>query len=168
MMGLNNQDQPRLESVDHAALRTNQAVIIGLLLSGFLVDSMAIPAFTGLAMLIASGLGKPAFVSIYRGLARLRLIKPDILQDQRAPHRFAQTLGGAFLLLGALTHWIGASLVAWGLVWLVIALAALNLFGGFCAGCACYYWLNRLGFPGFNESPPPGTSPGRAPRGGGA
>lgn len=163
-MRSDSNEQIQLEPVDHAALRTNQAVIIGLLLSGFLADAPEIPALTGLAMLIASGLGKPAFVSVYRALARVRLLKPDILRDNQAPHRFAQGLGGSFLLIGTLMHWVGLSLMGWGLTWLVIALAALNLFGGFCVGCAFYYWFHRLGLPGFSKSPPPGTPPGRAPR----
>ena len=37
------------------------------------------------------------------------------------------------------------------------------LFIGFCAGCAVYYWLNRLQAPGFSKAPPAGmlatTSP---------
>ena len=48
-----------------------------------------------------------------------------------------------------------------GLVWLVIALAALNLFGGFCVGCAMYYWFNRLQVPGFIRAPPGDGSPAR-------
>ena len=44
------------------------------------------------------------------------------------------------------------------------AYGALNLFAGFCAGCAVYYWLNRLQVPGFARTPPPGTFPGMRPR----
>jgi len=55
--------------------------------------------------------------------------------------------------------------LGWGLVWVVIALAALNLFGAFCVGCAVYYWLNRLKVPGFVKSPPAGTFPGMRPKG---
>jgi hypothetical protein len=58
----------------------------------------------------------------------------------------------------------GATALGWGLVWLVIALAALNLFVGFCAGCAVYYWLNRLDIPGFVKAPPEGTFPGMRPK----
>ena len=48
----------------------------------------------------------------------------------------------------------------WVLSWLVIVLAALNLFVGFCAGCAVYYWLHRLQVPGFSKTPPAGIFPG--------
>jgi hypothetical protein len=50
------------------------------------------------------------------------------------------------------------------LVWLVAALAALNAFGGFCVGCAIYYWLGKLHMPGFTKAPPAGTFPGMRPR----
>ena len=62
---------------------------------------------------------------------------------------------------------LGASGLGWGLVWLVAALAALNAFGGFCVGCAVYYWLNRLQIPGFRKAPPAGTFPGMRPQQGG-
>jgi hypothetical protein len=39
------------------------------------------------------------------------------------------------------------------MAWVVVVLAALNLFLGFCAGCFVYYQLNRLGVPGFQYSP---------------
>ena len=45
-----------------------------------------------------------------------------------------------------------------------IALAALNLFAGFCVGCAVYYWLQKLGLPGFTRQPPAGIVPGMRPR----
>ena len=79
--------------------------------------------------------------------------------------RIALASGGAVVLgLGAVALLAGAPAVGWSLVWLVIALAALNLFVGFCAGCAVYYWLARLRLPGFAKSPPQGTWPGMRPK----
>ena len=66
--------------------------------------------------------------------------------------------------MGTISLFAGATIFGWGLVWLVAALAALNLFGGFCVGCAVYYWLNRLNLPGFTQSPPEGTFPGMRPK----
>jgi ABC-type xylose transport system permease subunit len=59
---------------------------------------------------------------------------------------------------------LGATLAGWVLAWVVIVLASLNLFLGFCAGCAVYYWLNRIRVPGFSKTPPVGTFPGMRPR----
>ena len=75
--------------------------------------------------------------------------------------RIALIVGVSSVLLAL---FVGVPILGWGLVWLVIALAALNLFVGFCAGCAVYYWLGKLRLPGFVKTPPPGTFPGMRPK----
>ncbi len=77
---------------------------------------------------------------------------------------FSQGLGAAFVAGGVISLFAGASVLGWGLEWLVVALASLNLFGGFCAGCFVYYWLNRVNVPGFIKAPPPDTFPGLKPK----
>ncbi len=57
------------------------------------------------------------------------------------------------MTLGLVALLAGQSVVGWALVWMVVALAALNLLVGFCAGCFVYYQLNLLGVPGFRYSP---------------
>jgi hypothetical protein len=91
-------------------------------------------------------------------------MKPYILVDNPEPHRFAQGFGAVVLTIGAIALFVGANIVGWSLVWLVILLAALNLFVGFCVGCAVYYWLSRLEVPGFVQSPPDDTFPGMRPK----
>jgi uncharacterized membrane protein len=61
-------------------------------------------------------------------------------------------LGGFVTLAGTASLLLGLPVAGWVLVWIVIALASLNLFVGFCAGCFVYYQLNRLGAPGFSAS----------------
>ncbi len=149
--------------VDHAALRTNQAVIISLLIAAFVADAPWLVALTGLVMLLGSARGRPGFLPLYRALRGMGIIKPDVVPDNPEPHRFAQLLGGLFLAAAFVGLATGLTTVGWILSWLVVALASLNLFGGFCLGCALYYWLNRLGTPGFRKAPPAGSSPGRRP-----
>jgi hypothetical protein len=109
---------------------------------------------------------QPGFRVIYTGLLRPRgWVKPDVLRDNAEPHVFAQGFGAVVLLAAVAALLANLPLLGWGLVWLVVALAALNLFAGFCAGCAVYYWLARLRLPGFAKSPPPGTFPGMRPKG---
>ena len=147
--------------VDHAALRTNQALIIALLLAGFIADAPGLVLLVALVMALGALLGRPGFAPIYRLLRSVHILKPDVLPDNPQPHRFAQGLG-AVVLLGSLGAFVGKiDLVGWGLAWVVIALAGLNLFGGYCLGCAVYYWLNRIGLPGFTQTPPAGTPPGK-------
>ena len=80
-------------------------------------------------------------------------MKPHVISDNPEPHRFAQGFGGTVLALGLIALLLGQTFPGWALVWLVVGLAALNLFLGFCAGCFVYYQLSRLGVPGFRYSP---------------
>lgn len=155
-----------LSKVDHAALRTNQAFIIGLSLAAFVADVPLLAGLVGLGMLVGTLLGKPAFGFIYQRLFKpLGWLKPEMLADNPEPHRFAQGFGSVVLLGGFAALLAGNAGLGWGLVWLVIFLAALNLFAGFCAGCAMYYWLHRLGVPGFRKAAPQGVFPGLRPKG---
>jgi hypothetical protein len=153
-----------LQKVDHSALRTNQAFIIGLLLAAFVADAAWVTPLVALVMTYGALRRQPGFKVFYTGLLRPRgWVKPDVLDDNPEPHVFAQALGAAALWLGAGAFAAGAAGAGWALAWLVIFLAALNLFVGFCAGCALYYWLGRLHLPGFVKAPPPGTFPGMRP-----
>jgi len=141
--------------VDHSALRVNQAFIIGLLVLAFVLDLWPLAAFVAAVMITGTiwpevGL----FKRIYRHVLKPAwLVKPDVITDNPEPHRFAQGLGGVFTLGSTLALLVRLPVVGWGLAWLVIVLAALNLFLGFCAGCFVYYQLNRLGVPGFTHAP---------------
>jgi hypothetical protein len=84
---------------------------------------------------------------VYRYLLLpLHLLRPRIVEDDPAPHRFAQGVGAILLLASALVLLLGQATVAgWTLTLLVFALSGVNLFVGFCAGCFVYYQLGRLG-----------------------
>ena len=154
-----------LPKVDHAALKANQVTIITLNIFAFVLNVPALAAFVALVMGLGSLLKIPGFLPLYRFIFKpLRLLKPDVLNDNPEPHRFAQFLGFLFMTAGSLSIYFGASSLGWSLVWLVVALAALNAFGGFCVGCAVYYWLARVQIPGFTKTPPAGIVPGMRPR----
>jgi molybdopterin converting factor small subunit len=154
---------PEGSEVDYSALRANQAAVIGLVIGAFVADAPIVVGLTGLAMLIGSAAGRPGFAALYRAGRALGRLRPDRVRDNPQPHLFAQSLGGAFLALSLLCLAVGLSTAGWVLAWIVAALAALNLFGGFCVGCALYYWLSRAGVPGFTARPLPGAFPGRQP-----
>lgn len=139
--------------VDHTAIRVNQAFTIVLLAAAFVLDSPALAALTAAAMLI-SAIFPPlgVFTRVYRHILRpAGIVRPDIIPDNPEPHRFAQGVGGTLVALGTGITVAGTSL-GWLLAGVVIVLAGLNLFAGWCAGCTLYYWLNRLGVPGFSRS----------------
>lgn len=141
--------------VDHTALKFNQASIIVLNGLGWVLNQPALVAFVALVMLVGTAVPAAAlFQQIYFRILQPRgWLRPRVLTDNPEPHRFAQGLGGAVLALGAITLFLGYAAIGWALTWLVIVLAALNLFFGFCAGCFVYYQLSRLGVPGFTARP---------------
>ena len=154
-----------LQKVDHSALKTNQLFIIALSILAFILNVPILAAFVALVMGIGSALKVPGFGFVYKYLLKRRgWMGPDVLNDNPEPHRFAQFLGFLFMTGGSLALFSGASVLGWALVWLVVALAALNAFGGFCVGCAVYYWLSRFNLPGFTKHPPEGTFPGMKPK----
>lgn len=141
--------------VDHSALRTNQAFIISLLILAFVLTAWPLVAFVSAVMLIGTlfpqaGLFKLVYFKVLKPAG---IVKPDVKVDNPEPHLFAQLLGGIFTLLSTLALIVGGSVIGWGLAWLVVALAALNLFAGICVGCIFYYQLNRLGVSGFSRAP---------------
>lgn len=141
--------------VDHSALRTNQAFIIGLSVLAFVLNSWLLIAFVSAVMLVgtvfpSAGLFKAVYFS---ALKPRGWVKPDVKVDNPEPHLFAQGFGGVVLLIAVLALIGGVPVLGWALTWLVIALAALNLFAGVCVGCMMYYQFNRLGVPGFTQAP---------------
>jgi hypothetical protein len=137
--------------VDHSALRTNQAFIIGLLLIAFVLDAKWLVTFVAVVMLLGTFVPKLSlFKAVYVYFLKPRgIVPPDVKADNPEPHLFAQGVGGAFLAAATIAFVLGAPFVGWVLTWIVIALASLNLFAGICVGCLMYYWFNRLGVPGF-------------------
>ncbi len=154
-----------LQKVDHSALKINQLFIIFFSVLAFIFNQPVLAAFVALVMGIGAVLKTPGFGIIYKSILKPRgWMKPDVLDDNPEPHRFSQIVGFAFLTAGSIALFLGSSILGWTLVWIVIALASLNAFGGFCVGCAVYYCLARLNVPGFGKQPPTGTFPGMKPR----
>ena len=136
------------KKVDVTALKFNQASIVVFTLLGFILNQPYLGLLVGLVLAIGTifpgaGLFKLAYFKLFRPL---NLLNARVIDDDPAPHQFAQGVGALFLL--------GASSVllvfnnpglGWLLAWVVIILAAVNLFFGFCAGCFVYYHLDRLG-----------------------
>ena len=84
---------------------------------------------------------------LYKGVALPSgLLKSRIVEDDPAPHRFAQAIGATFLVAASLLLFLTpATPIGWLLDLIVFVLAGINLTVGFCAGCFVYYHLGRLG-----------------------
>lgn len=136
------ESQPRY---DENALRVNQAILIIFLVAGFVLNQPLIVLFVATVLALGTLLGVPGFKPVYRYILKpMNVVKPRIVNGNPEPHRFAQGVGAACTLAGAVFLFFGNEYIGWGLVWVVIALAGLNLFTGFCAGCFLYYWISRI------------------------
>ncbi|MGD1044477.1 MAG: DUF4395 domain-containing protein [Bacteroidota bacterium] len=139
------------QTIDYSTLKFNQISIISLTLLGFILNQPFFPSLVAV-VLIASSINSnfALFKLTYKYVIKpLNLLKPNPVEDIPAPHEFAQLLGGIVLGIGSLLLYTGSPLLGWIFAWIVIALAAANLFLGFCTGCFVYYQLRKLGVPGF-------------------
>ena len=139
--------------LDHSVLKFNQISIITLTLIGFILNQPIFPFFVAAVLLAGSLNSKFALFKLtYKHVIKpLNLLKPNPVEDIPAPHEFAQLIGGIVLGIGSLFLYTGSLLLGWIFTWIVIALAAANLFFGFCAGCFVYYQLRKFGVPGFQS-----------------
>ena len=137
-----------VKKVDTTALKFNQASIILFSLLGYLLNQPSWVLFVGLVLAIGTIWPKAAlFKQLYiQVLKPAGLLKAKVIDDDPTPHQFAQGVGAIFLLGSSLILFgTAATLGGWVLTWIVIVLAAVNLFFDFCAGCFVYYQLARLG-----------------------
>ena len=133
--------------IDYSALRFNQACIIALLALAFLSDAWILVAFVALVMAVGTLIPNAGlFKRLYQHLLRpAGLLKPVPVADDVRPHLFAQGVGALFLIASTLALLGGAASLGWILSGIVIALASINLFAGFCVGCFLHYQLARVG-----------------------
>lgn len=133
--------------VDQNAIRFNQASLITFTVLAYLFN---IPLLVGfVALVLALGTLNPRFALFKQAYRQLLvpagILAPNVIPDDPRPHRFAQGVGAIFLTLSTITLFAGAGIAGWGLAAIVVILAGINLFLGFCAGCFIYYQLVRFG-----------------------
>lgn len=137
-----------VKRVDQTALKFNQAAIIVFTLLSFIFSEPYLVLFVGLVMAIGTiDPGKALFKQFYLKLLKPKgLLKPKLIKDDPTPHQFAQGVGAFFLLVSSSVLLVfNNAIVGWTLAWIVIVLAGVNLFFGFCAGCFVYYQLDKVG-----------------------
>lgn len=137
-----------VKKVDTTALKFNQASIVALTGLGFVLDQPWLVLLVGLVLALGTiAPGVALFKLVYLKLFRpAGLLKANVIDDDPAPHQFAQGVGALFLLAAsAALFLLPGSFVGWVLALMVVVLAAVNLVFNFCAGCFVYYQLDRLG-----------------------
>lgn len=136
-----------MKKVDVNALKFNQLnIILGALLA-FGFDLPWLVALVGLAMAVGTLWTEwGPFRLAYRKIAVANgFLKPNVIDDDSAPHRFALGFGAVVMLAAASMFVLGAPLAGWVLSDVVALLAAVNFLFNYCVGCQIYYVLGRLG-----------------------
>ncbi|HEU0028393.1 MAG TPA: DUF4395 domain-containing protein [Ktedonobacterales bacterium] len=139
-------DMPR---VDTHLVKFSQAWTVTLTALAFVLQSPWLVVVAALCLLISAAVPAASpFRLLYRYVALpLRLLRPRIVEDDPAPHRFAQAVGATFLIASSalLFSAPGAGALAWAFELVVFALSLTNFTVGFCMGCFVYYQLGRIG-----------------------
>ena len=140
---------------DRSALKVGQVILIAGLVTAWVIAlsvplaAIALPLLA--AMLLGSALSPATSLprALYIGVLKpRRLVRPRVQMEDPAPHRFAQLVGGIFLVAASAGAVLGHITVAWSLGWIVIGLAFLNFAFDICVGCIVYAQLVRVGlFP---------------------
>lgn len=136
-----------MSKVDHNAIKFTQVSLTLIAVLAFLAD---LPWLAGLlALALAASTAWPQrglFRVLYQRIVLpLGWLRPNLVEDEAAPHRFAQGVGAAFLAFSWIALSAGLAALGWALDLLVAALAMVNVVFDFCAGCFVYYQLRRFG-----------------------
>ena len=134
--------------VDVHLIKFSQISIMVLTAVGFILQVPVLILITALALALSAGSpGYSPFRVVYqRLLVPAGVLRARIVEDDPAPHRFAQGVGALFLIASSLLLFVTSATVAgWVLALIVFVLAGINVTTGFCAGCFVYFQLGRVG-----------------------
>jgi hypothetical protein len=145
---------------DRSVLKVNQMILMVVIVVGYLIGLadhavawvLPVLAVMMLAAVASPSLNLPRLLYIHL-LRPSGIVKPRIVQEDPAPHRFAQLLGGVFLAAASVFVVTGFLVVAWTLAWVVAALAFLNFAFNICVGCIMYAQLVRYGVLPLSREP---------------
>jgi Domain of unknown function (DUF4395) len=137
---------------DRSVLKVNQVILMtGVVVAYFvgLASAKAAYVLPALAVMMLAGAASPQWnlprLLYLHGLRPWGIVKPRVVNEDPAPHRFAQLVGGVFLAAASIAVFTGALFVAWVLGWIVALLAFLNFAFNLCVGCIVYAQLVRVG-----------------------
>jgi len=139
------------QTVDHSALKVNQAgiivtVLVAVIGSAFFTPLIWLIPLLAIVLLLGTFVPQLAlFKQLYfRVLKPAGIVKPRPVQDRPEPHNFAQGLGGVFLVLASALL-VPFEIGGLALALLVAVLAFVNLAFGYCVGCQIYFQLGKRG-----------------------
>jgi hypothetical protein len=136
-----------MKKVDTNALKVNQLNIIGWTIVAVVLNWPWLVAIVGISMAVGTlwpELGP--FRLVYRRLLLpTGMVKPNVIDDDPAPHRFALGFGAVVVLIAAASLALGLTGAGWTLAALVALLAFINFALNYCVGCQIYFLLGRIG-----------------------
>jgi hypothetical protein len=127
--------------VDTHLAKFSQAGTVLLSALAFLLNQPIIVVIAAIILLLSAlAPSISPFRLVYRYVViPMHLMRPRVVEDDPAPHRFAQGVGAAFLIASSLILYLtSATALGWTLDLIVFVLAGINLTVGFCAGCFLY------------------------------
>lgn len=129
----------KTQVTDQNQIRFNQSLLVaGIVLA--LVLGWAWLVAVLFVLMASQHLGFDALAWLKQALG----IRPRPIQEDPPPHRFARTVGAAFLGLATLAFALEAWTIGWILALVVASLALLNLTTRICLGCFLYFQLSML------------------------
>ena len=142
-----------VQKFDRSVLKVGQVFIMGTNILAFALGfvlqvrwAWVLAPLVGAVMLL--GVVSPdlgLFRQVYlRILKPRRIVAPRVVDEDPAPHQFAQVVGAVFLLGAGAAFALGGTGLGWVLAWVVILLAFANFAFDFCAGCQVYFQLQRM------------------------
>jgi hypothetical protein len=145
---------------DRSVLKVNQTILMVTIAVGYVVG-LAYPGVSWilpvLAVMMLAAVASPSLnvprILYTQVLRPSGIVKPRIVQEDPAPHRFAQLVGGVFLTAASVFVITDLLLAAWVLAWIVAALAFLNFAFNICVGCIMYAQLVRIGVLPLHREP---------------
>lgn len=136
-----------VSKVDRNAIKFNSVNTAAIAVAAFLFDASWLVGVQ--AIVLAATVAWPQwglFRLLYQRIVLpLGLLRPNLLEDDPAAHRFTQGVAATFLALSWGSSTAGFSALGWTLAWIVVVLATIYVASNFCAGCFVYYQLRRFG-----------------------
>lgn len=127
-----------------AASITTAVLATALVVQGTVGTALVAWQVFAFAVAAIGGLRRSIYGNLFRLLKRRLDLGPPPEVEPEGPPRFAQWCGLVFAGGGLVALLVGATLVGWVLVGVVLALSALLALTGFCVGCELYLVIQRL------------------------
>jgi hypothetical protein len=126
---------------------TATVLATALVVQGTLGTALVMWQWAMFAIAAVFGLRHSVYGNIFRAVKRRLDLGPPPATEPEAGPRFAQACGLAVLSVALVALGVGASVVAWGAVAVVLALSLLLASTNVCIGCLLYGVIARMPAP---------------------